>query len=57
MYYLAGAIQERRIQHELIRDHQGTNLDKEEKSPHFQAVNEQENILDLTTKHKKTNEI
>ena len=53
MYYLAGAIQERRIQYELLRDDQGTNLDKEEKSTRFQAVNEQEDILDLTTKHKK----
>ena len=53
MYYLAGAIQERRIQYDLLRDHQRTNLGKEEKSPRFQAVNEQENILHLTTKHKK----
>ena len=44
MYYLADAIQERRIQHELLRDDQGTYLGKEEKSPRFQAVNEQENI-------------
>ena len=43
----------RRIQYELLRDDQGTNLGKEEKSPRFQAVNEQENILHLTTKHKK----
>ena len=42
---------------ELLRDDQETNLGKEEKSPRFQAVNEQENILHLTTKHKKTNEI
>ena len=37
----------------MLRVDQGTNLGKEEKSPRFQAVNEQENILDLTTKHKK----
>ena len=53
MYYLAGAMQVRRIQYELLRDDQGTNLGKEEKSPRFQAVNEQENILDLTTKQKR----
>ena len=53
MYYLAGAIQERRIQFELLIDDQGTNLGKEEKLPRFQAVNEQENILDLTSKQKR----
>ena len=52
-FVLPGRIQERRIQHELLRDHQGTNLDKEERIPRFQSVNEQENILDLTTKQKK----
>ena len=53
MYYLAGASQEGRIQYELLRDDQGTILGKEEKSPRFQAVNEQENILDLTSKQKR----
>ena len=53
LYYLTGAIQVRRIQHELLKDDQGTNLGKEEKSPRFQAVNEQENILDLTSKQKR----
>ena len=37
----------------MFRDDQGTDLSRKVMSPRFQSVNEQENIVDLTTKHKK----
>ena len=53
LFCITWQVPHRRVQSELFRDDQGTNLGREVMSPRFQSVNEQENILDLTTKHKK----